>query len=119
VEKRKSTSGLGSVKFLSDNFTQQKDLFETQNTILFHTCDGISWHVLISDLSLHLCSKDCVFWEKFRKYISTQNGSFEKLMVTSESAPQELSNEWSCQYVSIILDVLGNFCVPPKVSNCP
>jgi hypothetical protein len=33
-------------------------------------------------------------------------------MVPSESA-QELSNEWSCQYVSTILNFSGNFCVPP------
>jgi hypothetical protein len=34
----------------------------------------------------------------------------EKLMIPSESAPQELSNEWPCQKVSIFM---GNFCVPP------
>jgi hypothetical protein len=28
---------------------------------------------------------------------SSENGSIEKQMVLSESAPQELSNEWSCQ----------------------
>jgi hypothetical protein len=28
-------------------------------------------------------------------------------MVPSESAPQELSNEWSCQYVSTILSFLA------------
>jgi hypothetical protein len=34
------------------------------------------------------------------------------LMVPSESAPQELSNDkWSCQFVSTILN-LGKFCVP-------
>jgi hypothetical protein len=32
-------------------------------------------------------------------------------MVPSESAPQELSNEWSCREVSTIINVLGNFCV--------
>jgi hypothetical protein len=32
----------------------------------------------------------------FRKCISP-NISIEKLMLSSESAPQELSNEWSCQ----------------------
>jgi hypothetical protein len=37
-------------------------------------------------------------------------------MVPSESAPQELSNEWSCQYVSTTLIFLGNFCVPPVVT---
>jgi hypothetical protein len=26
--------------------------------------------------------------------------------------PQELSNEWSCQYVKTILTILGNFCAP-------
>jgi hypothetical protein len=38
-------------------------------------------------------------------------------MVLSESAPQELSNEWSCQYVSIFLNLLGNFRVPPLVTE--
>jgi hypothetical protein len=37
----------------------------------------------------------------------------KKLMVPSESAPQELSNEWSCQYVSTIINILCNFCVLP------
>jgi hypothetical protein len=37
-------------------------------------------------------------------------------MVPSESAPQELSNEWSCQYVLTILTFFGNFCVPPLVT---
>jgi hypothetical protein len=31
--------------------------------------------------------------------------------VPSESAPQELSNEWSSQYVLTIINALGNFCV--------
>jgi hypothetical protein len=34
----------------------------------------------------------------------------EKIMVPPESAPQELSNEWSCQYVSAILNALGILC---------
>jgi hypothetical protein len=38
-------------------------------------------------------------------------------MVPSESAPQELSNEWSCQYSSTILNFLVNFCVPPLVTE--
>jgi hypothetical protein len=37
----------------------------------------------------------------------------EKLMVPSESAAQELSNEWSCQYVSTMLHFWGNFDVCP------
>jgi hypothetical protein len=40
-----------------------------------------------------------------------------KLMVASESVPQELSNEWSCQYVSTILNIFGNFCVLPSVTK--
>jgi hypothetical protein len=39
-------------------------------------------------------------------------------MVPSESAPQELSNEWSCQYVSTILNILGNFCVLLVLHAC-
>jgi hypothetical protein len=35
----------------------------------------------------------------------------------SESPLQELSNEWSCQYVSTILNALGKFCVPPLVTE--
>jgi hypothetical protein len=48
------------------------------------------------------------FLEKFRKCIFPRagNGWIKKLMVPSESALQELSSEWSCQYV-------GNFCVRP------
>jgi hypothetical protein len=38
-------------------------------------------------------------------------------MVPSESAPQELSNEWSCQYISTILKFLVNFYVPPLVTE--
>jgi hypothetical protein len=34
----------------------------------------------------------------------------KKLMVPSESYPQELSNEWLCQYVLNVLNVGGNFC---------
>jgi hypothetical protein len=34
-------------------------------------------------------------------------------MVTSESAPLELSNEWSCQYVLTVLNFGGNFGVLP------
>jgi hypothetical protein len=48
---------------------------------------------------------------------SLGNGRIEKLMVPSESAPQELSNEWSCQYVSTILNFSGNFCVLPLVTE--
>jgi hypothetical protein len=33
----------------------------------------------------------------------------KKIMVPSESASQELSNEWSCQYVSTILNFGGQF----------
>jgi hypothetical protein len=40
-----------------------------------------------------------------------------KQMVPSESAPQELSKEWSCQYISTILHFLSNFCVPPLVTE--
>jgi hypothetical protein len=28
--------------------------------------------------------------------------------------PPESAQEWSCQYVLTILNLLGNFCVPPK-----
>jgi hypothetical protein len=38
-------------------------------------------------------------------------------MVESESAPQELSNEWSCQYVLTILSFWHNFCVLPLVTE--
>jgi hypothetical protein len=48
---------------------------------------------------------------------SPENVCIEKLMLPSESAPQELSNEWSCQYVSTILNFgtiyvtrPGDFC---------
>jgi hypothetical protein len=38
-------------------------------------------------------------------------------MVTAGSAPQELSSEWSCQYVSTIIIAWANFCVPPWVTE--
>jgi hypothetical protein len=38
-------------------------------------------------------------------------------MVQSERAPQELSNEWSCQNVSAILNFLDNFSVPLLVTE--
>jgi hypothetical protein len=51
---------------------------------------------------------DNIFWKKFeetlfRWSISTTDGKCEQMMVPLESAPQELSNEWSCQYVLTIL----------------
>jgi hypothetical protein len=49
-----------------------------------------------------------------QKFIFTRIG---KIMVLSEIAPQELAIEWSCQFVLAILDVLGNFCVPPLVTK--
>jgi hypothetical protein len=36
---------------------------------------------------------------------------------TNESALQELSIEWSCQYVSTILNLFGNFCVLPMATE--
>jgi hypothetical protein len=36
----------------------------------------------------------------------------KKLMVPSESTPQELSNEWSCQYVPTILNFFGQVLCP-------
>jgi hypothetical protein len=41
----------------------------------------------------------------------------KKLMVSSESAPPELSNEWSCQYVSTVLTIMGNICIPSLVTE--
>jgi hypothetical protein len=48
-----------------------------------------------------------VYWEKVRKCIFPP----KKLMVPSDSAPQELSNERSCQYVSTILKFMGAISV--------
>jgi hypothetical protein len=36
----------------------------------------------------------------------------KKVIVPSESAPHELSNEWSSQYVSTIFNVLGTVSHP-------
>jgi hypothetical protein len=49
-------------------------------------------------------------------HVSLENGWIETLMVPSESAPQELSNEWSCQYDSIIV-IAGAISVPRLVSE--
>jgi hypothetical protein len=46
-------------------------------------------------------------------HFSPENVSIEKLVVPLESAPQELSNEWLCQYVLTILRFWGNFFVRP------
>jgi hypothetical protein len=50
---------------------------------------------------------------------SPENNWIEKLIVhvPSESAPQRLSNEWSCQYVSTILIFWDNFCDLPLVTE--
>jgi hypothetical protein len=59
------------------------------------------------------------FLEKFtenafspRKWVNQKT-----TLVPTESASQELSNEWSCQYVLTILNFLGNFCAPPLVTE--
>jgi hypothetical protein len=54
-----------------------------------------------------------VFWRKFRKWIPKMVESTNEWYHQKDSVPQELSNEWSCQYVSTILNVWGNFCVLP------
>jgi hypothetical protein len=47
--------------------------------------------------------KDWNFLRNIQKmHFPPENGWIEKLMIPSESAPPELSNEWSCQYVSAI-----------------
>jgi hypothetical protein len=46
-------------------------------------------------------------FEKNSENVFSQKNCIEKLMVPSESAPQELSNEWSCQYISTILIFLA------------
>jgi hypothetical protein len=41
----------------------------------------------------------------------------KNILVPSESAPREHSNEWSCQYALTILNFWGNFCVLPLVTE--
>jgi hypothetical protein len=53
-----------------------------------------------------------VFEKNSENAFFSQNGWIEKLMVPSESAPQELSNEWSCHNVSTILYFFGQFLCP-------
>jgi hypothetical protein len=50
-------------------------------------------------------------------HFSPQNDRIEKLMVQSESALEELSNEWSCQNILTISNILDNLCVPPSVTE--
>jgi hypothetical protein len=57
------------------------------------------------------------FEKKSENAFFPKNLLVEKLMVASESAHQELSNEWSCQYVSTVLNVLSNFCASPLVTE--
>jgi hypothetical protein len=39
--------------------------------------------------------------------------NYEKEMISSESAPEELSSEWSCRYVSTILIFRPISALPP------
>jgi hypothetical protein len=55
-------------------------------------------------LSCHLLGRR--FFEK-----NSENGKVKT------NGTQELSNEWSCQYVSTILNILGNFCFPALVTE--
>jgi hypothetical protein len=55
--------------------------------------------------------------KEIQKMHSAKNGWIKILMGPSESVPREFSNEWSCQYVSTISNFLGNFCVPPLVTD--
>jgi hypothetical protein len=57
------------------------------------------------------------FLRKIQKINFPENEWIKKIMVPSESVPQELSNEWSRQYVSTILNFLGNFYVPPLATE--
>jgi hypothetical protein len=61
----------------------------------------------------------CLLLKTFEKNSEDEYfpGLIKKLMGPFESAPQELSNEWSCQYVPIILNVLDNFCVSLLVTE--
>jgi hypothetical protein len=61
--------------------------------------------------SFHFWVSSVTFW-KFANWV-------EKLNVPSESAPQELSHEWSCQYISTILNILGNSVSRPQWQKSP
>jgi hypothetical protein len=50
-------------------------------------------------------------------HFSLKDGWIEKPMAPSESAPQDISNEWSCRYVLTILNFLSNFCILPLVTE--
>jgi hypothetical protein len=56
-----------------------------------------------------------VFWKKFWRFSPKNELNWlERILVSSESAPQELSNEWSCQYILTILNFLGKFWILKK-----
>jgi hypothetical protein len=91
------------------------------NQFLFSMVLSYSWILLINKLNINTWINDNVnawrtqvIWEKFTKCIfHPGNGCVRKLMAPSESTAQELSNEWSCQYLLTILNLFGDFCVPP------
>jgi hypothetical protein len=60
--------------------------------------------------------KDWGFLRKFQKmHFPNENDWIKKLMVPSESAPQELSNEWPCRYVSF--NFIRQFLCPALVTG--
>jgi hypothetical protein len=56
-------------------------------------------------------------WEKIQKITFPENGWIKKLMVPSETAPRDHSNEWSCQYVSTILNYFGGQFLCPAIGD--
>jgi hypothetical protein len=73
-----------------------------------------TWPTLFDVLLMHLLLRNIEFsWKNVVANLTTEfcwkiqkMHFFIRKIIPSESAPQELSNEWSCQYVSTIL----NFC---------
>jgi hypothetical protein len=61
--------------------------------------------------------KDWVFFRNIQKMHPPRNGRIKKLMVPSEIATQGLSNEWSCQHASTILNIFCNFCDCPALGD--
>jgi hypothetical protein len=109
------------IQCTSFNFTQQGVVWASRRNRKC-VCEGEGGYFHSPQKYIHKAGeqhfKTEVFLAKFRKWFFSQKIILiGKLMVPSESAPQELSNEWSCQYVSKILKYFGQFLCPTLGSH--
>jgi hypothetical protein len=74
-----------------------------------------------SDMGIVAVTKRAVFTDDDGQHVIVKAQlkmvDSKKVIVSSVSASQELSNEWSGQYVPTIFNILGNFCIPLSVTE--